>query len=41
MHGITSVMTTVNAPMSLEDAMINAKELYYKAAVRLVRLYQS
>ena len=41
MHGITSVMTTVNAPMSLEDAMINAKELYYKAAVRLFRLYKS
>ncbi len=37
-HGITSLITTVNAPMSLEDAMKNAKDLYYKAAVRLFRM---
>ncbi|MCR5728242.1 MAG: glycerate kinase [Lachnospiraceae bacterium] len=37
-HGITSLITTVNAPMSLEEAMKNAKDLYYKAAVRLFRM---
>jgi glycerate kinase len=39
-HGITSVMTTVNGPMTLKDAMDNAKELYYQAAVRMFRVIQ-
>lgn len=38
-HGITTLITTVNAPMSLEEAMKNAKDLYYKAAVRMFRLF--
>ena len=33
--GISSLMTTVNAPMSLDAAMKNARELYYDAAVRM------
>ncbi|MCR5589922.1 MAG: glycerate kinase [Lachnospiraceae bacterium] len=35
--GISSLMTTVNSPMSLEDAMKNAETLYYEAAVRMFR----
>ncbi len=33
--GISSLMTTVNAPMSLENAIANARELYFDAAVRM------
>ena len=36
--GIDSLMTTVNAPMTLENAIINAEKLYYEAAVRMFRL---
>jgi len=36
-HGITSIMTTVDSPMSLDAALANAEELYYKAAVRMFR----
>lgn len=39
-HGIVSVMTTVNGPMTLKDAMDNAKELYYQTAVRMFRVIQ-
>ena len=31
-------MTTVNAPMTLNDALTNAVPLYYEAAVRLFRI---
>lgn len=34
-YGISSLMTTVNAPMTLEDALENAEDLYYGAAVRM------
>lgn len=37
-HGIGSIMTTVNAVMGLEDALGNAEELYYQAALRMFRL---
>ena len=37
-HGITSVMTTVNGPMSLEEAMSRARELYYQGAIRMFRM---
>lgn len=37
-HGIESIMTTVNAPMSVEEAMANARELYADAAERAFRL---
>lgn len=36
--GIDSLMTTVNAPMTLDDALDNAEALYYEAAVRMFRL---
>lgn len=38
--GIDSLMTTVNAPMTLDDALDNAEALYYEAAVRMFRLIQ-
>lgn len=38
--GIGSLMTTVNAPMTLDFALDNAEALYYEAAVRMFRLIQ-
>ena len=40
-HGICSLMTAVDAPMSLEEAIDRAEELYYSAAVRMFRLIQT
>ena len=37
-HGIISLMTTVDAPMTLEEAMEHAAELYEKAAIRMFRM---
>lgn len=37
-HGIESIVTTVNAPMSLDCAMQNAETLYKSAANRLFRI---
>ena len=34
-HGISSLMTSVNAPMSLDTALKRARELYYDAALRM------
>ena len=39
--GICSIMTTVNAPMSLREAMDDARELYLNAAVRMFRLIRT
>lgn len=39
-HGIRSIVTTVDSPMSLADAMANAEDLYYRAAVRMFRMVQ-
>ena len=36
-HGIRSIMTTVDAPMPLSEALENAETLYYKGAIRLLR----
>ena len=36
-HGVTSLMTTVDAPMPLDEAMARAEELYERAAVRMFR----
>ena len=36
-HGIESLMTTVDAPMPLEEALGRAEELYYLGAVRMFR----
>ncbi|MCR4807205.1 MAG: glycerate kinase [Lachnospiraceae bacterium] len=40
-YGVSSLMTTVNAPMSLEDAIGQAQELYYEAAVRMFRFVKA
>ncbi|MCR4657863.1 MAG: glycerate kinase [Lachnospiraceae bacterium] len=40
-YGISSLMTTVNAPMSLEEALENAQELYYEGAVRMFRFVKA
>ncbi len=40
-HGISSLMTTVNAPMTLEEAMENAESLYYEGAVRMFRFVKA
>ena len=34
-------MTTVNAPMSLQEAISNAEELYLNSAIRMFRLIQT
>ena len=40
-HGIESLMTTVDAPMPLEEALGRAEELYYLGAVRMFRLIRT
>ena len=40
-HGIASVMTTVDAPMPLEEALSRAEELYYLGAVRMFRFIKA
>ena len=40
-HGIASLMTTVDAPMPLEEALERAEELYYLGAVRMFRFLQA
>ena len=40
-HGIRSIMTTVDGPMPLKDALDNAVELYYKGAIRMFRFIQT
>jgi glycerate kinase len=40
-HGILSLMTTVDAPMPLEEALDRAEELYYKGAVRMFRFVKA
>ena len=40
-HGICSIMTTVDGPMPLKEAMDNASELYYKGAIRMFRFLQT
>ncbi len=40
-HGIKSFITAVDAPMSEKEAFERAKELVYKAAVRLFRMVRS
>ena len=39
--GISSLITTVNAPMTLDIAIENAQGLYYDAAVRMFRLIKA
>ena len=40
-YGVSSLMTTVNAPMSLEEALENAEALYYEGAVRMFRFVKT
>ncbi len=40
-HGIESLMTSVNAPMPLEEALSRAKELYLSGAVRMFRFIKA
>ena len=40
-HGIASLMTTVDAPMPLEEALGLAEELYYLGAVRMFRFLKA
>ena len=39
--GISSLMTTVNAPMSLSEALERAEELYYEGALRMFRFVRT
>lgn len=40
-YGISSIMTTVNAPMSLQEALSDAKTLYLNSAIRMFRFIQT
>ena len=40
-HGIDSIITTVDGPMPLAEALDRAEELYYKGAVRLFRMVRA
>jgi len=40
-HGISSIMTTVDGPMPLKDALDNAEDLYYKGAIRMFRFIKA
>ncbi len=40
-HGIESLMTTVDGPMPLEEALDRAEELYYLGAIRMFRLVRT
>lgn len=37
-HGVDSILTTVDGPMSLQQALDEAEDLYYKGTVRLFRM---
>ena len=39
-YGISSIMTTVNAPMSLHEALADAEALYLNSAIRMFRFIQ-
>lgn len=39
--GVSSLMTTVNAPMTLDEAMERAEELYYEGALRMFRFVRT
>lgn len=40
-HGIVSIMTTVDSPMPLEQALENAEELYFLGAKRMFRFLKA
>ena len=40
-HGIESLITTVDAPMQIDEAISRAEELYYLGAVRMFRMIRA
>ena len=40
-HGVDSIMTTVDGPMPLEEALDKAEELYYMGAIRMFRFIRA
>ena len=40
-YGVSSLMTTVNAPMSLDEALDRAEELYLEGAIRMFRFIKT
>lgn len=40
-YGISSLMTTVNSPMPLEEALANAEQLYYEGAIRMFKFVKT
>ena len=40
-YGVNSLMTTVNAPMSLDEALDRAEELYLEGAIRMFRFIKT
>lgn len=40
-HGVESILTTVDGPMPLRQALEEAEDLYYKGAVRLFRMLRA
>ncbi|MDO5121859.1 MAG: glycerate kinase, partial [Erysipelotrichaceae bacterium] len=40
-HGIESLITSVDSPMQIEEAISRAEELYYLAAVRMFRFIKA
>ncbi|SDA63870.1 glycerate kinase [Lachnospiraceae bacterium G11] len=40
-HGVSSLMTTVNSPMTLEEAMEKAETLYFEAALRMFKFVEA
>ena len=40
-HGIDSIITTVDGPMPLEEALDKAEDLYYKGAIRMFRMVRA
>ena len=40
-HGIDSIMTTVDGPMPLSQALDEAESLYYKGAIRMFRMVRA
>jgi glycerate kinase len=39
-YGVTSMMTAVDGPMPLQEALARAEELYRDAALRMFRILQ-
>jgi glycerate kinase len=40
-YGVASLMTTVNSPMDITEAIARAEELYYEGAIRMFRFVKA